>query len=595
MSNHTSTPHHFQVNLKAFIELLSDHLYSDPKVFLRELLQNAIDAITAREAFDPSFEGGKVELELVPEEGDNPAQLILIDNGVGLTEAEVHQFLAQIASSSKRDVDSDRDFIGQFGIGLLACFMVSNEIVMITQSAKGGPALEWHGYVDGSYSVKELEGEFPVGTQVFLRARADRKKFFRSDMLRQLIKHFGEYLPVSISLDGVRMNGSQAPWEQNFFSPQAARKGLIQYGEKALGHKFLDALAFKTKDGHTQGVIFIQPYESKEGNRHWVYLKRMLLSTEAKDLLPHWATFAKVVINTDRLSPMASRETFREDRNLRRLRMELGDIIKKYLHFLAEEHPGRMERVLEVHGYTMVALAMKDPAFFEVLLPIFRFETNRGNLTLPEFANQSDSLRYVKTRADFEQVLNLTATNPLAVILADSHFDREFIQAFHRLHPGMPVEELEVGSLLQRLSQSHELSEEEERFLYTAEEVLLEFGLRPVLQSFSPAEIPVILAADENLGISRRLKEERKRAQSALGGLLDGLASSMDRDGKGDLCFNATNPLVRSLINHQDEDVQVSYIQIMYLQSLMANHHRLDNSELRLMDEALSELLKKTT
>ncbi|EUJ44537.1 heat shock protein 90 [Listeria fleischmannii FSL S10-1203] len=102
------------------------------------------------------------------------ATIIFSDNGIGLTEEEVHRFLATIANSSKGAKTfqpEENDYIGRFGIGLLSCFIVSSEIVMITTSAKNGKTTEWLGNADGTYQVKELEsaGREP-GTIVYLRA-----------------------------------------------------------------------------------------------------------------------------------------------------------------------------------------------------------------------------------------------------------------------------------------------------------------------------------------------------------------------------------------------------------------------------------------
>src|SRR5437764_8784472 len=114
--------HKFQINLRGIIDLLSNHLYSSPDVFVRELLQNAVDAIRARTVLQPDHTG-EIHLEVVAGRGGRPATLIVTDNGIGLTEAEVHQFLATIGESSKTAQWWDRpgDFLGQFGIGILSC------------------------------------------------------------------------------------------------------------------------------------------------------------------------------------------------------------------------------------------------------------------------------------------------------------------------------------------------------------------------------------------------------------------------------------------------------------------------------------------
>ncbi len=152
----------FKVNLGGMIEILSDHLYSSPDVFIRELLQNAADAITGRREIEDEELEGSIILEIEEEE-----KLVFTDNGQGLTE-EIHRFLAIIGESSKRELEDRsvrRDYIGQFGIGLLSCFMVSDEICLITKScrSKDAPVLEWRGKPDGTYTIETLTPSTETG------------------------------------------------------------------------------------------------------------------------------------------------------------------------------------------------------------------------------------------------------------------------------------------------------------------------------------------------------------------------------------------------------------------------------------------------
>src|ERR1044072_8942872 len=136
----------FGVDLRGVIELLSQHLYSSPRVYVRELLENAVDAITAR---------GEVAARIVIEPSDRTGDgtLRVSDNGIGLTEDEVHTLLSTLGRTSKRDElgFARQDFLGQFGVGLLSCFLVADEIRLVSRSAKGGPAVRWVAQSDGTY------------------------------------------------------------------------------------------------------------------------------------------------------------------------------------------------------------------------------------------------------------------------------------------------------------------------------------------------------------------------------------------------------------------------------------------------------------
>lgn len=133
----------FKVDLKGMIRLLSDNLYSDDSVFLRELLQNAADAIHARKLADASFTGEQITViyEETPE--DHQALLTVSDNGIGLTVEEIHEFLSIIGKSSKCDTTERDGYIGQFGIGLLSCFLVAETIEVLTKSAREETAHTW--------------------------------------------------------------------------------------------------------------------------------------------------------------------------------------------------------------------------------------------------------------------------------------------------------------------------------------------------------------------------------------------------------------------------------------------------------------------
>lgn len=186
----------FQVHLTGMIDILSNHLYNEKDVYIRELLQNANDALTARRNYHEDFKP-YIHMSLT-ESGDSPPTIIFEDNGIGLTEEEVHQFLATIANSSKGEKtfgDTNSDFIYCFGIGLLSCFIVSDEIVMVSTSAKNNETIEWRGKADGTYEIRKLEGKtFTPGTKVYIRRKEKLNlpgDCFEISTLRQTLKNTG--------------------------------------------------------------------------------------------------------------------------------------------------------------------------------------------------------------------------------------------------------------------------------------------------------------------------------------------------------------------------------------------------------------------
>ncbi len=194
----------FQVDLRGLVDLLSHHLYSSPRVYLRELMQNAVDALTARHALEPAADAGAFGIRLYAD----GSVVRVEDDGVGLTEADVHTFLATIGRSSKRAeriAEQRADFIGQFGIGLLSCFLVADEIHVLSRSARtpDAPAVEWRGRGDGSYTVRTLPASARPrpGTTVTLTPRADAGEWTRPAQVHALARHFGSLLRHPVTFD----------------------------------------------------------------------------------------------------------------------------------------------------------------------------------------------------------------------------------------------------------------------------------------------------------------------------------------------------------------------------------------------------------
>jgi molecular chaperone HtpG len=166
-----------------------------------ELLQNGVDAISARKLIEPNYEGC-ITFEIIPDA--SCPTLVVEDNGIGLTEREVHQFLATIGGSSKRTEKSRAQdtFIGQFGIGLLSCFVLSDEIVVITRSAASADAaaIEWRGQGGGTYGVRILEGAHTEGTRVYLKIKPEFRDLCSPENVREALSEYGEFLPVAVEL-----------------------------------------------------------------------------------------------------------------------------------------------------------------------------------------------------------------------------------------------------------------------------------------------------------------------------------------------------------------------------------------------------------
>ncbi|QDE88664.1 HSP90 family protein [Myxococcus xanthus] len=592
--------HRFQVSLRGVIDLLSHHLYSSPGVYVRELLQNATDAIRARQLLEPGH-AGTVRLELMEKQDGSPPTLLFTDDGVGLTEDEIHRFLATIGESSKREALEARrnDFIGQFGIGLLSCFMVCDELLVVTRSARGdGRTLEWRGRHDGTYAVRPSEHPLAQpGTQVFLVARPDMAHWFTATRLRNLASHYGGLLPFPIHLttdQGTeRLDTSGAPWRREYDSVSERRKALLAYGRELFDTDFVDCIPLRSTAGDVDGVAYVLPASPHFNARqkHRVYLKHMLLSESAENLLPDWAFFVKCVVNANALRPTASRESFYEDDALAAARESLGQSLRGYLMELAREDPRALQRLIALHGLSVKALALDDDDFYRLIIHWLPFETSMGMMTLADYRRAHPVVRYTSTLDGFRQIAQVAGAQGLCIINAAYTHDTSLLEKLPHAVPDVQVEPFSSADLPQSFDELT-LDEREATFplLRMAESVLAPFRCGAVVKKFYPAEVPTLYSSDAEGAFRRDAERAREESDDLYAGVLDSVMAASGSE-PAQLCFNLHNPVVRRLAAVADRDMLKLSVEMLYVQALLLGHHPLNAQEMVLLNQGLLGLI----
>lgn len=593
--------HRFQVNLRGVIDLLSHHLYSTPGVFVRELLQNATDAIRARRRLEPAHEG-TVRVELIEKQDGGLPTLLFTDDGVGLTEEELHRFLATIGESSKRETLEARrnDFIGQFGIGLLSCFMVCDELLVVTRSAKGdGRTMEWRGRHDGTYAVRPSGHplEHP-GTQVFLVARADAAEYFTAERVRQLAAHYGGLLPFPIHLTAEghtrHLNPAPPPWRREYESAAERRAALLAYGRAVFGQDFVDCIPLRAEAGQVEGVAFVLPFSPHFNARqkHRVYLKDMLLSESAENLLPEWAFFVKCVVNAQGLRPTASRESFYEDDTLARARDSLGQSLRQYLVDLAHHDPRTLQRLIALHGLSVKALALDDDDFYRLVIHWLPFETTLGVMTLGHYRQSFPTVRYVNTLDAFRQVARVAAAQGLCILNAAYTHDTALLEKLPRVLPDAQVELFSAAQLPQGFE---ELTAEERqtvaRLRQVATEALEPFRCEVSIKKFLPPEVPTLYGDVDDGAFRRDVERAREETDELYASVLEGALTGLREEELPQLCFNLRNPVVRRLARVRDDAQLKLSVEMLYVQALLLGHRPLNAREMALLNRGLLGLI----
>lgn len=591
----------FKVDLRGIIDLAANHLYQTPEVFVRELIQNALDAITARRSHEVTLDG-EIRIELTP---GTPPTLSVTDNGVGLTVREVHDFLSTVGGSSKReDLESLAErtadapgFLGRFGIGLLSCFMVTDEIIVVTRSARdpGSPAVEWRGRADGSYSVREMPtSSLAAGTSVYLTAKEDAEEYFERDRMIELARRYGEMLPTRIlvagSGDETRVNRSPLPWEMSLGKDDIA---LEDYCQDCLGFRPIDVFPINAPSAGLSGFAFIRPTRAEPwSNSHRLYAHRMFVADRVYGLLPEWATFVGTSLNATGLRLTASREGVHHNDELEKARDEIGAAIRGRLVHLLRSEPARFDAVMAVHDTEIRGLAVKDADLFAAIIDLLEFDTTLGPIRFGLFRREHERLMVARTSEQFRRLIPIARNLGLRIFSGGYTYHEELLARAAQRYPDLELVAFDTADLANLLAPPED-HPEFERLLEAANTALSSRACEVVVRDFAPENIPAFFALGLDAEYHRHLDRTKSMSSGLWQEVLDAMAPRPESVAPTRLCLNARNALVRQLAALSDAPLQSTAVEILYVQALMSGQHALVADELSLLNNGLNTLLTR--
>ncbi|MDO4821455.1 MAG: HSP90 family protein [Rothia sp. (in: high G+C Gram-positive bacteria)] len=600
----------FKVDLGGLVELLSKNLYSGPQVYLREAIQNGVDAITARREQDAD-----APARVLLEPWEDGAGITITDTGVGLTAEQAEEFLATIGRTSKRDEvfnEGRAEFLGQFGIGLLACFLIADTVEVISQSALPGVApVRWLGHADGTFEVAQLgsgedtPGQVPeVGTTIRLKARADAAHWVAEETVVTLASDYADMLPVEVAVRVTaagqrvwrRISLPALPWAKGEGEHQPNQHeralALTNYAEKTLGFTPLAALEIDVPATGTTGVAYVLPQAVSPGSgRHRVYVKNMLVNTREDTLLPDWAFFVRAVVNSESLTPTASREQLREDEILLLTREAIGEQLKTWITATLSEPSTLRDRFVETHSLALRAVALASDDMLDVVARSLPFETTGGIATLAQVIEETGQVLYTPTTEAYRRVAPVARAQGLWVVNGGYVYDADLLAKLAD-RPRWKVTELTSKDVTQTLA-AVEMEREFEvlRGLERARAVLATQDCGVLLRTFDPAEVPAVLLRDADAERARDLAQEAEDAGGAWGGLLGSFTETAAEPTRT-LVLNDANENTRRLLHQPEHASFEPGLTTLYLSALMLAGEGLRGAETNLLSDSLAQLLE---
>jgi len=388
-----------QVNLSGLLPIIRRYLYSHTDVFLRELIANGVDAcqkllaIAPQEGLSISLKDLKVEILAYPAK----RQLVIRDNGIGMTQAEVERFLNVIAASSAREFAErfkETDVIGFFGMGFYSAFMVAEKVEVLTQSYRSeAKAVLWRG--DGSENYEWEYSERPEGrgTTVTLYLHKDYEEYAQIWKVREIAEKYARFLPISVYVEGSLINQAplwrKHPTELTEADYQKFYELLYPGREKPAFHIHLNIDYPFT----LQGILYfpkLKPDLPLEKSGIQLYVKGMFITDELRDVLPEYLTLLQGVIESNEVPLNVSRSQLQVDPTVRKISQYISRKVAEKIKELYDSDRPRYEAIWSDIGPFVRYGMVRDEEFYRRLREAVLVETTRGKAyALNEFRSKA--------------------------------------------------------------------------------------------------------------------------------------------------------------------------------------------------------------
>lgn len=550
-----SSVHKTQVDLTGLMTVLGQHLYSTPMVALRELVQNAHDSLVRRRIEDKGFDGeGQIRVT-----GDVAKGIVrIVDTGAGLTEKEIHSFLATVGvgyTRTLREKTDSEELIGLFGLGFLSAFVLADKVTLVTTSYRNPDQAWCYQSNDGrQYWVTEKPPRETVGTEVELILREPYRHLAGAGMLEKILGRYCALIPDPIYIGDSQepLNAIAPPWRKD---PDAPVDHPVQYRKKCLAfaslfeERFEPLCTMEVKPSglsDARGLLWIQngaSYATSDNRNLSVFVRGMLLDDDARDMLPPWAGFVGGVIESNHLTPTASREDLQKNDVYRAVVQALKEALVEGMATVARQDGAAWRRVLSRHNEALLGASLCDPRLFSLLADDLEIPTSQGDLPVEGLRHAGCLHVTLGSEGGFEEMLFRSLKVPVA--RGERYAVVPFLREWATQRGGRLIE---VGTAQgnQEMFTPGRLEDDEAQWL-TGQ---LCDGELLVPAHFAPAELPLVIVPDREAELKRRLEEDQADARISVTALKLARAFTAKVDGSvlSRLYLNLDCPAVVSLL-----------------------------------------------
>lgn len=551
--------HSTRVDLPGLMRVLGRNLYSTPSVALRELVQNAHDSIGRRRLeSDEGFEGA---ITVTPD--PIARTLTITDTGAGLTRDEIVRYLATVGAGYTgrlREAGRGDGLIGQFGLGFLSAFFVSTRVEVHTTSYQA-PEQGWMFASSGGerYTIEKIAAR-AVGSRVVLHLRDDFLPLADPTVCEGLLRRYCCLLfePVLLGSphggESVVVNRPPPPWRESADVP-GVRRTRLELDFAARFEPTFEPLCTiplgASDESDARGLLWVQDgftYGTTDNRNLSVFVRGMFIGDELREMLPAWAGFVGGVIESDALVPTASREGLQRDGTYDAVSAAIAEALIDALAAMPTTRPAAWRRVRSRHNEALLGAALADRRLFERLGPELRVPTSEGDLPVATVIARGKGRIHVSLGegGGYEEVLFRAMQVP--VVSGVRYGALPFCERYVSVNGG---EVVRLGTAAGTAALFGEVTVDET----TRARLEAVFGREDrqiVPTRFEPKTLPVVLVADREVALKRRIEQDEadRRISSALLGLARLYTEQIE--GVGNRLFvNLASPVVQRLIAEQ--------------------------------------------
>ncbi len=434
----------FQTEVSQLLKLIIHSLYSHKEIFLRELISNSSDALdklryltlTKDEYKSMKFEP-KVSIDFV--EGDNPS-LTITDTGIGMSKKELEDNLGTIARSGTKnflsklsgDAKKDSQLIGQFGVGFYSSFMVADKVEVASKKVGNKEAWRWVSDGQTGFEIKK-DVKKEIGTSITMHLNDEGKEFASRWRIESLVKKYSDHIDSPIFLtyedteydkDGKekskglkteQINDAKAFWTRSKTEIKKKEYNEFYKGFSSDMDDPFDWVHFRAEGNLEFVILFFIPkkaspdiFRADYQSGVKLYVNRVFITDDDKELLPPWLRFVKGIIDSSDLPLNVSREILQQNRVMAKIK---SNSVKKILDRL-KTIAGNKEKYAEFYGeYGRLIKegVYQDFEHKDALTELLRFKSTKddGLVSLREYVD--------RMREDQKSIYYITGQNQVSL------------------------------------------------------------------------------------------------------------------------------------------------------------------------------------